>query len=647
MHFKSEEASAPVEAKSDSIIFYDIEVFPNLFLVNWKLQGEGNKVVRMINPTPTEIEELLHYKLVGFNCRRYDNHIIYARLMGYSNEQLYNLSQRIINGERNAFFGEAYNLSYTDIYDFASAGNKKSLKKLEIEMGIHHQELGLPWDQPVPEEKWIEVAEYCDNDVIATEAAFNYLKGDWTARQILADLAGMTVNDTTNSLSTRIIFGNNKKPQGEFCYRNLAEPVYELDPEVEKFLKETRPIMMSQRHGEAKSLLPYFPGYKFEGGKSTYRGEEVGEGGYVFAKQGIWTKVALLDIVSMHPTTMEDECIFGPRYTRLLRELKAGRVCIKHQDWEGLKNILDGKLMPYVQKIIDGEIKAKDLSNALKTVINSIYGLTAANFDNAFRDVRNKDNIVAKRGALFMIDLMNEVQARGFEVAHIKTDSIKIPNATPEIIQFVMEFGQKYGYEFEHEATYEKMCLVNDAVYIAKYEGGEWTATGAQFAVPYVFKTLFSKEPIEFDDMCETKSVTSALYLDMNESLPDVTMEEKELAKYETKFRKQEIVEGEYRAACDRLKPIIETGHDYQFVGKVGNFCPILPGKGGGLLVREKDGKYYAAGGSKGYRWLESEIVRGTNEDYVDRSYYNELVDAAVETISQYGDFEWFVSDDK
>ena len=102
------------------------------------------------------------------------------------------------------------------------------------------------------------------------------------------------------------------------------------------------------------------------------------------------------------------------------------------------------------------------------------------------------------------------------------------------IIQFVMEYGKQYGYTFEHEATYERMCLVNDAVYIAKYaeadvcnrmygyipgdnmeHGGQWTATGAQFAVPYVFKTLFSKEPIEFKDMCETKSVKEgAMYLD-------------------------------------------------------------------------------------------------------------------------------------
>ena len=35
----------------------------------------------------------------------------------------------------------------------------------------------------------------------------------------------MTVNDTTNSLSTKIIFGNNRKPQSEFNYRDLAKPV--------------------------------------------------------------------------------------------------------------------------------------------------------------------------------------------------------------------------------------------------------------------------------------------------------------------------------------------------------------------------------------------------------------------------------------
>lgn len=218
MKFKSEETAENIPSESNEIIFYDVEVFPNLFLVNWKRQGPDQQVVRMINPTSEEIEKLLKFRLIGFNCRRYDNHILYGRLIGYDNEQLYKLSQRIINGDRNAFFGNAYNISYTDVYDFAA--KKQSLKKWEIELGISHKELGLPWDQPVPEERWVEVAEYCDNDVLATEAVFDHLKGDWTARQILADLAGMSVNDTTNALTTRIIFGKEKKPK--LIYTDLA-----------------------------------------------------------------------------------------------------------------------------------------------------------------------------------------------------------------------------------------------------------------------------------------------------------------------------------------------------------------------------------------------------------------------------------------
>lgn len=602
MKFKSEEPSVSVENKDAKLVFYDVEVFPNLFLVNWKIEGEGKPVVRMINPKPSDVEDLLKFRLVGFNCRRYDNHILYARLMGYTNEQLYNLSQKIIDSKKGdsnkAFFGEAYNISYTDVYDFAA--KKQSLKKWEIELGLHHQELGLPWDKPVPEELWIKVAEYCDNDVIATEAVFNHLKGDFTARQILADLAGGTVNDTTNSLTTKIIFGKERHPQ--LVYTNLATGE------------------RSDGSKADKNIINAFPGYEFvydndeKKWKNMYRGTDLGLGGYVYAEPGMYSNIALLDVASLHPNSAVNLNAFG-EYTKNFKDILDARIAIKHKDYETARKMFGGKLVSY----LTDESAAKDLAQALKIAINSVYGLTSANFDNPFRDNRNKNNIVALRGALFMRTLQDEIQNQGFTVAHIKTDSIKIPNATPEIIQFTMDFAKKYGYTFEHEATYDRMCLVNDAVYIAKYKdgknAGEWTATGTQFQVPYVFKKLFSKEPIKFEDMCETKSVTSALYLDMNESLP----------------------EGE---------------HNYRFIGKVGLFCPIKPGGGGGELLREgkdKEGniKYSSATGAKGYRWLESEMVKTLGKEVdIDRSYYDKLVDDAVDAISKYGDFERFVSDE-
>ena len=628
MKFKSDDNSDLNVDSNAEIIFYDVEVFPNLLLVNWKKQGKGKKVVRMINPTPTEIETLLDFKLVGFNCRRYDNHILYAVLMGYSNEQLYNLSKKIVTGSKNCYFGEAYNLSYTDVYDFTT--KKQSLKKWEIELGIHHQELGLPWDEPVSEDLWEKVAEYCDNDVIATEATFDACKSDFLARQILADLAGGSVNDTTNTLTTKIIFGTNRKPQDQFNYRDMGIEELPFDMTNEEYT-------LFDASGR-----PIFPGYIYEKGKSIYRGEEVGEGGYVYAEPGIYGNVALLDIVSMHPTSVVNENLFGDEYTDKFNDILGARIAIKRKEFDKARKLFNGKLQPYLKD----ENVAKDLAQALKIAINSVYGLTSAKFDNAFRDNRNIDNIVAKRGALFMINLKHIVQEAGFTVAHIKTDSIKIPDATPEIIELIRDYGKKYGYEFEHEATYDRMCLVNYAVYIAKHEDGDWTATGTQFAVPYVFKTLFSKEKVIFEDLCETKSVTTSIFLDLNEGLVDVADKEKELSKLESDYKKGLLSDTTFEPTAQRLVDDISQGHNYRFIGKIGLFCPIKPDCGGGLLMREKDSKYDAVTGTKGYRWLEAEMVKELKlEDNIDISYYEQLAHKAKGSIIAYGDFDWFVSD--
>ena len=662
MQFKSEDDSQPEDSTDDRLVFYDVEVFPNLFLINWKYEGEGVPIVRMINPTPKEVEELLQYKLVGFNCRRYDNHILHYRLMGYNNEQLYNASQRIINNSANSLSGSAYNYSYTDVYDFAA--KKQSLKKWEIELGIHHKELGLPWDKPVPEELWEEVAAYCDNDVIATEAVFNACKGDFIARQILAEVAGGTVNDTTNSLTTKIIFGNNRRPQDAFNYRNMGD----VDmTNLQKYHTvddggSHEPFGIALNNWEDTYIVfdamnrPVFPGYIFDHGKSTYRDIEVGEGGWVWSKPGMYKYVVTFDVASMHPSSVIAENLFGDEYTKRFKDILDARIAIKHKDFKKAKTMLNGALTRY----LDDEKDAKALAQALKIAINSVYGLTAAKFDNPFRDPRNIDNIVAKRGALFMVNLKYELEDRGFEVVHVKTDSIKIvcetDDAMKEAQYHVDRLGKAYGYNFEIEHIFEKFCLVNDAVYIGKLakndpeEPGEWTATGTEFAVPYIFKTLFSHEPIEFKDLCETKAVSTALYLDMNEDLPDVTDKEKELSKLEDKYKKGELSDTTFESIAPLLREEIAKGHHYTFIGKVGEFCPIMPGKGGGDLMREgktKEGtiKYSYATGSKGYKWLESEAVRLLKkEDDIDKSYFTKMVDDAVKDISEYGDFEWFVS---
>jgi hypothetical protein len=572
----------------DRLVFFDVEVYPNLFVVCWKYEGLDTSVVRMVNPTSQEIEQLLKYKLVGFNNRRYDNHILYARFMGYDNAALYDLSQRMINGNVGSMFGEAYNLSYADIYDFSS--KKQSLKRFQIELGIFHMELEIPWDQPVPDELVDKVVEYCVNDVVSTEVVFVDREQDFVARQILAELSGLAVNDTTQKHTAKIVFGNDRDAKSSFVYTDLSE---------------------------------MFPGYVFDGGKSTYKSRFApvgspadipGEGGYVYAEPGMYQNVALLDVASMHPTSIRELNLFG-EYTPNFTDLLDARVAIKRGEFDKARKMLGGKLAPY----LTNEHQAKDLAYALKIVINIVYGLTSAKFDNPFRDLRNKDNIVAKRGALFMIDLKHAVQSKGFTVAHIKTDSIKIPDATPEIIDFVFQFGAEYGYEFEHEATYEAFCLVNDAVYVARQFSGEharFTAVGAQFQHPYVYKTLFSEEDIKFEDMCEARQVVKgAIYLDFANS----------------------------------FKPGPNDAKKMHFVGRTGLFVPVTEASGiGGTLYRVSEDRFYAVSGTKGYFWAEAAVVKeqiAAGKDIeIDMSYFERLVEEARNTIDYYGPYETFAN---
>lgn len=560
-----------VTVSDDRIVFFDVEVYPNLFVVCWKFHG-ADAVTRMVNPNVHEIEPLFKLKLVGFYNRRFDNHILYAASMGASNLDLFKLTQKIIEGNRNATFAAAYNLSYADIYDFSS--EKASLKKFEIKLGILHMELDLPWDEPVDEKDWDRVVEYCENDVRATEAVFEDRKGDFIARQILAELSGLTVNDTTQNHTARIIFGDDLKvAHKKFVYTDLSKD---------------------------------FPGYIFEMGKSSYKDEDPGEGGYVYAEPGIYEDVAVLDVASMHPASIIELNLFGP-YTRRFAELKAARVAIKRQEYETARKLLGDRIGTLLDAAETDSATSEALSYALKIVINTVYGLTSAKFENPFRDLRNRDNIVAKRGALFMIDLKRTLQGSGYTVAHIKTDSVKIPHADPQCIADVKTLGSFYGYEFEHEETYRKFCLVNDAVYIARLEDGTWKAVGAQFQHPYVFKTLFSREQITFDDLCEARSVVKgAMYMgkEKDEEDPD------------------------YR----RMRHL----------GRTGRFLPVL--EGGGVLWRVADDKYYAVSGTKGHRWMEAHIAVALDDVKVDYGYFDNLVKEATETIEKFGSFEEFVN---
>ena len=609
------------------IVFFDVEIAPSYkqyveycnnngidinplipkdskahFLICWKYRGDGKKIQKMLDPKPEEVEALFKYRLIGFNNRDYDNHMVWAASQGYTPSELYSLNSKIIvEKDRKAKFGQAYNISYTDIYDFAAGDNKMGLKKYEIKLHLDHVEWDRPWYEPIPDDRLVDWVNYCSNDVLSTEVVFDYLKDDYEAREILAKLAGGTVNDTTNSLTTKLLTHDIPDPQSQYIYTDLSTifPGYEYHPE-----------------GIDKERYSTEPGTKVSTRKSIYMGEDPSEGGFANCPHpGVYFNVGLFDVVSMHPHSAIRLKIFGEEITKRFENLVEGRVAVKHIREVGDDAYKEAirRLGPIVEEIFDGvrpedvKAKAKAVANALKTAINSVYGLTSAKFDNKLRDPKNVDNIVAKYGALFMITLKHKVQEMGYTVVHIKTDSIKIANVDDNIKKFIMDFGKKYGFTFEHEATYSKMCIVDDAQYVA-YEveaDGEklkepfWTVTGAKFAPPYLFKNLFTHEEVVFDDYPEIKSVSDAAIY-------------------------------------------ISTDGTDKFIGRIGSFVAVKEGYGG-ELVRVKGDKRAAVTGTKGYLWNESEIIR-KHPERLDLDYYRNECDKAIEAINEYYPFDDFVN---
>jgi hypothetical protein len=122
---------------------------------------------------------------------------------------------------------------------------------------------------------------------------------------------------------------------------------------------------------------------------------------------------------------------------------------------------------------------------------------------------------------------------------------------------------------------------------------------GAQFQHPYVFKTLFTNEPLTFEDHCETKNVVQGrMYLDFSNT--------RELS-------------------------------NMVHVGRTGSFVPV--NNIGGDLLRVKDDKIYSVTGTKGYKWIDREsasALNDVNDLEIDIRYFDDLRDKALAAINQF-----------
>lgn len=630
------------EYKTAPIIMLDVEISPSakqavergvklrpgvspdetaFFLIEWKYLGDDKPVTVMPNPKPSEVEKLFKFRIIAHNGIAYDSNMCYAASQGYSPEELYELNLKLTSKDkeisRRARFPQARHLFYADTYEYPV--KKQNLKKWEIELGKTHLEWNYSWEQPVPMKDRAKFAEYCKNDVISLEAVFNATHDDFVAKEMLVDLVpGGSMIDATNTLSTKFVQGGADHLQ--LVYTDFMtgkqygdgvpfeEPIITLD-EYNKIGDDWTGVKPVNNNHFPGYHCVWVPGDPLP--HNFFRGIDIGRGGYVYANHGMYRRGVTRDSLSHHATSIEMLNLFGDQ-TINYSNLKKARAAIKHKDFDTVRKMFGGKLSKY----LDDATSAKALSKALKLVLNAAYGMTSSQHDYfAMKDKRNVNNIVALRGAMVLKIIQDEVEARVFTVIHIKTDSIKIADPTDEIIKLVDDIGAYYGYTFETEHTWNRICLVDDAQFIGLHDQDDpespmtWDATGKEFQVPYIFKTLFTHEPIEFKDLCTVFNVSKG-----------------------------------------SLHLVHNAGTDHEndeFIGRVGEFVPMQEGHGGKLYRVNDEGKRFAAAGTTGYLWEDADKVKDAKlENFIDMNYFRKECDEAIADINRFGNFDQFVDID-
>jgi energy-coupling factor transporter ATP-binding protein EcfA2 len=667
------EGSLCVDGISDrdvQLTFYDVEVFPNLFMFGYlkcpplsklfsmtreEIYALEDQIVFRWNPSPEDVRQFIFadeygnepFLFGGHNVRAYDNHIMMAASMGETPEGLFQRSRVLCDNKASdvekkaAQHRQAWNLSWFDTLELCkSLGfqkgrmERRGLKHRQIKYGIRHIENPHPWDEPLAEEYWDELRIYNANDIISNVIDFvENLRGSWFSKcftsydmnKRLGNPPSISPWLTDRQVYESCLFGREQNPSRFFPKVDLRKwfPEYELKPNGEA-------IYHSKILGDVK----------------------LGKGGLVIAEQGLHMNVLEADLFSAHPHGIKEMNVFGP-YTPIANGYLEANGAMKRKDFrrafealgmtmEDLSNVCefafgrpptDEELPSLLGEPCDTPypyINPKGVRQCIKEFCNQGYGIFAATFSTRARNPHDNGNPVANFSACTVVRGVEAAIEAGGSVKHVKTDSLKMPAVTRQVLDAVFASAEKVGQKFEVEDIYQKFLLLNKSEYAAFAQSDkQWHFRGKKFLRPYIRKCLFTGEPMVFDDYCETISSQGTLYL-VNPDNPS----------------------------------------DSEHIGKVGRFIPMPNAASGGrTLVTERvlangnkvleeaddvsnndecpDGEpafaYSAPSGTKGWLWVEKEayiLAYGEDLTHIDHSYYEHMQKAVIDEINAITPFD-------
>lgn len=177
----------------DRIYFFDSETYKHDTLFVFISRKTKEEFV-FHNASPNDYQEFIDKHqpiLVGYNSKHFDKYILKACLLGYSPEEVREISDYIVEGNNPWEYNFEGYCNLPPVWDlFDCIKTYKSLKELEGNMRMDITETTIPFDLPTKwnKEQYEEVLYYCTADVKALIPLFKKVLNNYKAKYTICKL---------------------------------------------------------------------------------------------------------------------------------------------------------------------------------------------------------------------------------------------------------------------------------------------------------------------------------------------------------------------------------------------------------------------------------------------------------------------------
>lgn len=420
-------------------LFFDIEVFKYDSFVVIKDINRHMKVFHDKNGFEGLAQFIKEHVLIGYNCYWYDDHILDAMLNKWSAEQIKDLNDRIIGGQKQKPKTRFKSLDCFQQIDVSMPG----LKKIEGNLGKRILESSVPFDidRPLTKEEWLEAVDYCSYDVDNTIEIWKLREASYfQPKQSLVDMVGKGEKWNTTTLSANAILGNKTLPKWSDIRLNGKDF---SDLSLLDLVPEEVVALWKSGNDKGKVVIDMF-GCKIEFAFGGLHG--------VNKKKKKVKKMKLLDVKSMYPHIILILNVLG-EFTEKYKGILEQRIAVKH-----------------INQI---------LSDALKLILNSVYG----NLKNQYSSLYNPKGAlsVCIYGQISLFTLCKMLYEDGHEIININTDGVGFVPAHDGYKKVWEEWEKMFSLELEEdEFSYFHQKDVNN--YFGVYPNGKIKVKGADVA---------------------------------------------------------------------------------------------------------------------------------------------------------------------